>query len=148
MNEIFYTFLGIIILFFIFLIFKQFLPAKIKENFCVICASIISSWIILLILNYLEIFNNEVLIALLIGISVAGGFYFIDSKVNEKTKIFKLPLLLSLALIAYSLIDLEGTLKPIFLLGILWIVFGFIYLLSGKNLKSLAKKLVECCKRW
>jgi len=148
MENLIYVFFGIIILFFILLGIKQFMSKKFKERFCVICASISLTWIILLILFYLDIFNNKIILALLIGTSISGIYYLIESKVKEKLKIFRLPFILTLIFIGYILIEgIEGVLSVIILLAILWISFLIIYNYSSSN-NSLVKKLIECCKKW
>src|SRR3989344_8360103 len=139
MENLIYVFFGIIILFFILLGIKQFMSKKFKERFCVICASISLTWIILLILFYLDIFNNKIILALLIGTSISGIYYLIESKVKEKLKIFRLPFILTLIFIGYILIEgIEGVLSVIILLAILWISFLIIYNYSSSN-NSLVK---------
>ncbi|PIN95086.1 hypothetical protein COU53_01145 [Candidatus Pacearchaeota archaeon CG10_big_fil_rev_8_21_14_0_10_30_48] len=148
MENLIYVFFGIIILFFILLGIKQFMSKKFKERFCVICASISLTWFILLTLFYLNIFDNILILAVLIGSSISGVYYLVESKVSEKIKIFRLPFILTLIFIGYILIEgIEGVLSVIILLAILWISFLIIYNYSSSN-NSLVKKLIECCKKW
>ncbi len=149
MEALFNVLLGIIAVFFVFLIIKQLLPKKSREKMCVICLSVSLTWIFLLILYFFNVFNNIILIALLMGQSVVGFFYFIESKASQKFKIFRLPFLLTLTAIAYFLITKEINLKSLLLIIILWILFVFVYLYrNNPHIKGFVKKLIECCKRW
>lgn len=150
MEEIFNILLGIAILFFILLVFKQFLPERKKKKFCVICVSISLIWITLLLLYYLKIFDNLLIIAILIGTSITGIYYLIESKVQEKKKVFRLPFFLTLIFIGYNLVNgLYKEMNVWILLIALWIIFVFVYLSSSnRRIGLFVNKLIECCKKW
>lgn len=148
MEEIFKILIGITALFFILLVFKQFLNKK--NKFCVICASISLSWLVLLCLYYLNLFDNILIISILIGTSITGIYYLVESKVKEKIKIFRLPFLMTLIFIGYNLVN--GFYAKIdvwmFILSI-WVLFFIFYIYSNnKKIGSFANKLIECCKKW
>ncbi len=148
MNEILLV-LGMIVVFFIFfLIFKEFLPLKYKENVCVLCFSISATWIFLLIFNYLEYFQNKIIIALLMGQSILGVFYIVEKRIRNDLKLFLLPFLLTLSGIGY--ISLDGFLKEIllFLLG-LWVLFIFVYFFRKiKGVCFIVSRITACCRNW
>ncbi len=150
MIEIFNILIGITVLFFILLVFKQFLPKKKKDKFCVICASISLTWITLLVLYYIKLFDNLIILSILIGTSITGIYYLVESKVNKRMKVFRLPFILTLIFIGYNLIN--GFYKELnvwILLLILWLLFIFFYIYSGnKKINLFVNKLVECCKKW
>ena len=145
MAEINFVILGIISLFFIMLVIKIILSKKKPNNLCVICASISLTWIILLILYRFGLFDNILIISLLIGMSVTGIYYLVESKIGKtnKLKIFRLPFILTLIITAYYILTLEKILNSILIVVGLWILFTLIYL--GNNSKFV-KKLLECCK--
>lgn len=128
MDLLFLVVLGISFLFFIFLGIKELVSKNSKKEFCVVCASIFLTWVLLLILNSLNLFQNKIIIAILIGESTLGLFYLINKKFKAM-EIFKLPLILTLIVLGYTL--LEGftySNEVLIFLGILWLFF-WIYLL-------------------
>ncbi|PIN71235.1 hypothetical protein COT60_03050 [Candidatus Pacearchaeota archaeon CG09_land_8_20_14_0_10_30_9] len=149
MDLLFLVVLGISFLFFIFLGIKELVSKNSKKEFCVVCASIFLTWVLLLILNSLNLFQNKIIIAILIGESTLGLFYLINKKFKAM-EIFKLPLILTLIVLGYTL--LEGftySNEVLIFLGILWLFFGFIFFFR-KNItfRKFANKLVECCRNF
>ncbi len=148
--EIIWIFVFICALFFILLGAKELFSKKIKEKFCVICASISFTWLILLVLLYYGLFEDKTIVALLIGQSILGIFYIWEKKAKEKIKVFRLPLLLTLILIGYSFIEgFSYNFSVLIFLAVLWIFFSFIFIYRSKGkIGKLFKKILECCKRW
>lgn len=159
--NLFGIFLWIVLLFFILLFVKQFLPdeirgSKIKKNFCVICITISLTWIILLIMYLLGNFDNNVIIGLLMGSSILGVYYLVEHKVKEKYSLFRLPFLLTLFFIGYVLLspntvsfEITNFARVIVLLLVLWILF-ILLLVYHKNkfINNVVNKILECCKKW
>jgi len=138
----------IIVLFFTFLAVKSLVEnrSKFKNNFCVICASISLTWIILLILYLTNLFDSLLLISLMMGMSLTGIYYFLERKIgrkNEKLKIFRLPFILTLIVFAYYVLTFENIISSVFVVAGLWILFVLIYIYNNSKL---IKKLLECCK--
>ncbi|MBC8500767.1 MAG: hypothetical protein H8D38_03310 [DPANN group archaeon] len=150
MTNIFFILISITVLFFVLLFLKELLSRRLKEKFCVICAAVSLTWITLLILYWMDIFNNQIILALLIGESTVGIFYLVDARVKDKLKMFRLPFLLTLIVIGYSLIVVpEDIVKTVIFLLVLWLIFSIIYLYSNnRKINYFVKKLLECCKRW
>lgn len=149
MEALLLVFLTISGLFFLFLILKSWLKGKIKEQFCVICASVFVTWFSLLALLWWGVFEDSLIIALLIGESTVGIYYLVESKVKEELKIFRLPFLLSLIFVGYSLITLSLAFSALFWVLGIWMLFTVIYLYrNNERIQTITKKLVECCKRW
>ncbi len=145
MEFLFYTIAGIIALFFILLILKNMFNWK---KFCTLCVSVSLTWIIFLVLYFLKIFQDKIIIAILMGHTSLGLFYLWEKKVREKFKIFRLPLLLSFIFIIYSVLENFEFNSLLLILG-LWVVFFLIYLFrSNKRFNKFTKKLIECCKKW
>lgn len=148
-NSLFFALSMITVLFFLLLLIKSILGKKLKENFCVLCLSVSLSWIFLLILYFFDLFNNILIIALLMGLTILGIYYRIENKIKNELKLFRLPFLLSLIFIAYSLLSKTIEIKNILLLSILWIFFLFVYSYrKNKKINFLMNKILECCKKW
>ena len=127
---------GITALFFILLFIKSFT----KKKFCVICVSVGLTWITLLILYFLNIFTDKLIIGILMGGTSVGLFYML----YEKIGIFKLPFLLTLISMIYFILG-GFVISTLYLIAGLWLLFILIYLFK---FNKLAKKLIECCKKW
>src|SRR3989344_8339597 len=145
--NLFNVLLLITILFFILLLIKSVFK---KNKICVICASVFISWVFFLILYWKGKFLDKTIIAILIGESTLGVFYLIESKTKEEFKVFLLPALLTLILIGYGLIEgFNYSSRDLYLLVIIWILFFIIYSFKYKGkLGKLARKIIECCKKW
>lgn len=142
--------IAITILFFIVLILKEIILKPLNKNVCVLCASVVLTWVGLLILLYLGKFENKVLLALLIGESILGVFYTLESKVANRYKLFRLPFLLTLIVGGYYLLmDIPNLIKVVIYLLSLWAFFIIVYSYrTNEATKGFFNKLVECCKRW
>ena len=149
MNLLFLVVLGISILFFIFLGIKELISKNSKKEFCVICLSVFLTWVLLLILNLLDLFQNKLLIAILIGESTLGFFYLINQKFSSM-KFFKLPLILTLIVFGYTLLEgINYEIGVLIFLGVLWVLFYLVFLFrKKKEFRGFANKLVECCRNF
>ena len=137
--NLFLILIGITVLFFLFLILRNF-----SKKICAVCLSVSLTWTILLILYFTGYFTDKILIAILMGGTSVGLFYMF----NERLSVFKLPFILSLISLIYFILE-KIELNVIYLLALLWIFFGFVYLFkSNKKFKFFANKLIECCKNW
>lgn len=133
--------------FFILLGLKELFKQIIKREFCVICVAVFFTWIILLALYKSGLFNDIIIISLLVGETVLGIFYLLESKVNDNLKIFRLPALLTLISASYFLLAKNNILNSFIFLSILWIVFIFLYFYrNNSKIKSIIERLIECCK--
>ena len=150
MSSILWIFVSIGALFFLILLIREMFERKTKEKICAICFAVGLTWLSLLILNYLNYFDNPTIIALLIGMTLLGVYYTIEKKVRKELTLFRLPFLLTLIIAGYSLIEgFNYGFGVLVLLATLWIIFIFIYLYGSENKSgSLVKKLVECCRKW
>ncbi|MEX1014052.1 MAG: hypothetical protein WDZ80_02745 [Candidatus Paceibacterota bacterium] len=116
---------------------------------CALCASVFSSWIILLVFYYLNYEVSPVLIGILIGGSVVGGMYLLEEKLPNKYSLFKLPYFLTLLSFSYFLLDKKINYDVSLILGILWLIFIAIFLSkNNQKVSVLSKKIIECCKNW
>lgn len=132
---------GITGLFFILLVIKSIFKIN---KFCAICLSVSLSWVALLTLYFLDIFTDRIIIAILMGHTSLGIYYLWEKKVKEKIKIFRLPLLLTFIFIIYSVLN-GFIINALYIILALWLLFSLVYLFK---FNKLAKKLIECCKKW
>ena len=148
MTSIFNILIIIIVLFFMLLIIKEFIY-KSKEKFCVICLSVTLTWLSLLFLYWFNLFQDKIILALLMGQTILGVFYLVEKKVNKEIKIFRLPFILTLITIGYLSLTLPNDItKTIILLFTIWLIFLILYFYrSNQNLKLFVKKIIECCRR-
>lgn len=148
MKEITLILSSISILFFILLGIKEILKKKTKK-FCAICGAVSITWVTLLILYFIGLFNNKIIIALLIGGSVVGVFYSWEHRTKREKLVFRLPLILSLFLLAYFVLIKEIILESLIFLVFIWDLFLIIYSYrKSKKFNLFIKKIIECCKRW
>lgn len=116
---------------------------------CAICLAVSVTWIGLLIARWAGWFENDVLIALLMGESVVGGYYLFDRSVQEKWLIFRLPVLLSLSYLAYAGVSLQWHVPVLGLVLAIWLIHWFLYAYRNTvGMKKRIDKLIACCSRW
>ena len=140
--DMFYIFLAISLLFLAGVLARYF----IKLRFCVLCASIAITWLILLVLFKIGRFHDQVLLSLLMGQSIAGIFYLVQRRVPKALLVFTLPFFLSLTAVFYILITADFILPVFVLLTFLWILTWLIF--TSRNdpgRRSLTKAIMECC---
>lgn len=141
MEPIILVLIGITLLFFIILAVKSILKA---QKPCAICVSVSLTWIALLILYFLENFSDKNIIAILMGQTSLGIYYMLEKKVKKNKLVFRLPLLLTFIFIIYSILE-SFIFNGILFLLVLWAIFFMIYLFKNNKI---AKKIIECCKKW
>ena len=140
-----WIFTGITLLFFVILSLKNILNLK---KACAICLSVTLTWIVLLTLYFLEVFNDKIIIAILMGHTSLGIYYVLEKRVKKRLLLFRLPLLLTFIFIIYSILESFSFNSLIFLM-VLWLIFSLIYLFrSNSGFSKFANKLIECCKKW
>ena len=142
---LFWPLLAIVLLFFILLGVKSRLPWKI----CAICLAISLTWLALLFAYYTDRFDNILLLALLMGQSIAGIYYLWERRAPKDWLIFRLPLLLSLLYLFYVIIDLTLYWQPLVLLAVLWFSSYMLFLQRTKpSFKRTFDKIIACCSNW
>jgi len=146
MNELFFILLGIFSLFILLLAGKTLFKVKL----CVICVSVSLTWLTLLILYKLLLFENPVILALLMGMSITGIYYLLERKTPGKFHIFRLPLILSLIFIFYLIIKPDTNyLYSSILIIFVWLIFTVLFLFrETKAIHKIAKKIIACCSDW
>lgn len=137
---------SVVFLFFVLIFVKEFLPEKVKNDFCALCGAVSLTWFVFLILYFAGLFHDKIILALLIGGSVVGFLYFVGKKVSDSLKLFRLPLFLTLVIVAYSIIQLPADWKNILLfIGGLWTIFTVMFLYKNNKI---VQKIIACCRDW
>ena len=145
-SPVFWTIAGIIGLFYI----GSFVKIFIKLNrACMICLAVSLSWIILLALRYFDIFSDQLILGILLGESVVGGYYLWERRVKEEWLIFRLPVLLSLTFAAYIALSQRVDTAVLALLAGVWLLHSFLYFYRRHpGIKTAFDRIVTCCSRW
>lgn len=145
MNENIYPFLTISGFFLFFLLVRKIS----KFNFCLFCASVFLTWLIFLILFYLDKFNNLILISILMGGSIVGIIYLLEEKLKEKFLFFKLPFYLTLVFIALIFLKFNFYFEIFNFILIIWLIFLLLFLFkNNKKIKEIFQVIINCCKNW
>ncbi|MDP2641250.1 MAG: hypothetical protein Q8P39_01765 [Candidatus Yanofskybacteria bacterium] len=133
-------------LFALFLALKSFA----KKDFCVLCASVVGTWVCFLVLYRLGLFSDPVLIALFMGQSILGVYFMAEKTVPRRLLAFRFPFLLSITFVAYLLIaGMRESLYPLLLFGGLWLAFGALFAFrANKKAGEVFRRLLVCCKNW
>lgn len=133
-------------------LFGLLLAAKqIAKNlkYCAICLAVSLTWLSLLVLFWSDVFDDQVLVAVLMGQSSLGLYYLFEKHVPKELLVFRLPLLITLALVAYSLLTLSLALDAVIIAVGLWLVIGVLYgMRANPEIKNKVKALIECCSGW
>ncbi len=144
-----YTLYGITALFFLILLARVFMPDKKSKKICSICAATTITWVFLLILFYLKKFNDIIIVAMLIGMTLLGIFYTFEKKARKELTFFRLPLFLTLVVFGYFILTFDKIINEIILIIIVWLVFVLIYYYKETpKFNSFVNKVIECCKKW
>lgn len=135
---------------FLFFIFFIFIKKVINKKLCAICFAVSSTWIVFLILFFLDKYGDMLSLAILMGGSAVGFFYYISSIIEKKYYVFKFPFLVTLFWVIYFVLSPKKVLDFEFIiLLLLWLLFGLVFLFStGKKINNIARYVIECCKNW
>lgn len=126
------------------------IKAATRWRFCVLCGSIGGTWLVLLVLYHAGRFDAPLLLALLMGQTITGIYYLLETRVREAWLVFRLPFVLTLIPVFYALLTLEAP-PGIAAIGlaVLWLAAIAIYACrNAGGVAALAHQLIECCKNW
>jgi hypothetical protein len=142
--------LAITVLFLVFIVLKRFIEKLLGMEFCGICAAVFCTWFTLLMLYWNGVFDDKVILAMLIGESTLGIFYLAEKKASEGFKLFRLPFLLTLIFIGYSVINASGDVfDVVIMLMVLWTIFVLLYIYKNNpKVGFFANKVIKCCMDW
>lgn len=140
---------SIVALFFILLALKQVIPSRYADNTCALCLGVSMTWIGLLIASWTGSFQETALLSLLMGSTVLGLFYTIEDRIDGPLELFRLPIYLTLFLIAYTAITTTFHATASGAVVLAWTGFGILYLYrEDERVKDHVDKIIACCKDW
>lgn len=120
------------------------------KNLCALCFAFAGTWVMLLLADlFFGLSIDPLILGIYMGGSAVGFMYYLSSRVPQRFSVLKLPFLVSLVFIIHSFLK-SGLNKPTILtVALLWAVFLSIFAFRNFTfLKSLARKIAECCRDW
>lgn len=131
-------------------LFLVLLKSKLSWKFCAVCVAISSIWLALLIMRFAGKTVDPLLIAVLMGESVVGFYYFLEKRVPTAWQIFRWPYLITATIAVYVIIGTrDGIVSVVSWLGLIWVVFGLVYAIRSQPVfKKIAERLIACCRDW
>lgn len=113
---------------------------------CVLCATILLGWLALFILYRMGRFQDAILLALLMGQSITGIYYYTEKRVTSTLRIFTLPFFLSLTALFYFAITLSLAITVWWVLLGLWIAAYVIFTWrNDPGKQAVAGAVMRCC---
>ena len=144
-TDITWVVLTISLLFYVGLLIKPLL----KMKFCTICLAVSLTWLSLFALRQLGLFDNDLILAILLGQSVVGGYYLWERRAEAGALVFRLPVILALTFGAWTLLLLELDLSLLGVVIVVWIVHGLLYnYRTREGVKTYVDKIIACCSKW
>lgn len=120
-----------------------------SRSFCVLCLSVSGTWLTLLTLYLTGLFEDPLIIALLIGQSITGIYYLLEKQLEEKYHVFKLPYILTATAAAYLILRPVFIMEAFAMIAVTWLFFAFLFLYrENSRVRTLFQEAVECCKDW
>ena len=139
------TILFITVLFMITMSVKSLSRIKV----CALCSAVSITWIVLLILFYTGFEIEPIIIALLVGGTVAGLTNKLAQKLPEKFTVFKLPFYLVSLFVAYLLVEQIFIWNAFWVVLTIWAISLFVYTFrNSRALSDSFEKIINCCKNW
>ncbi len=112
---------------------------------CALCIAVCLTWIGGLALVWSGFSVSPILLGILMGQTSLGILHTLETRVQKKYKVFRLPFLLTMIWGVYSI--LEGPeWSTLLLIGTLWIVFSVTLHLPA--LRKATRVLIQCCRDW
>jgi hypothetical protein len=106
MDMIWYVLASIAGFFFVWLAIKPFIDKKLNMKMCAVCAAVVSTWIGLLAANLLGFVQSQLLLAILLGQSIAGVTYLMEK--HEQLKGFKILAIIAGTAVVYYILKWIG----------------------------------------
>lgn len=116
---------------------------KIFTKICAICFAVSGTWLAGLAVEF-----DPIILALLMGGTAVGLMYYIAGALPEIFEFFKLPFLLSVFVVFYSILSMSVDISVVLVMVGTWLLFVALFLLRNGRTKNWFKTVVECCKNW
>ncbi len=140
-----YATIMVIAVFVVVLVLKSLL----KKDICVLCASVSVVWVVLLAGLTAGLWQDRVSVAVLMGASLTGGYYYLESKLKKEWMIFRFPVFVTGLSLVFTVIDGRVNVYLWIITGILWLAVYTLYAFRNKSgFRRIVKNIIECCRRW
>ncbi len=108
-NVIYYILLAMTGIYFTFLALGGVINKTFKFKICAICATVVSTWSVLLVMKLIGYTVNQVVLAILMGQSMVGIMYFLEKRArstdNDKLRLLKPFVIIFGTLVVYWIIS-------------------------------------------
>jgi FtsH-binding integral membrane protein len=117
---------------------------------CALCFAVSVSWLIGLADYFSKriIFDDPIILAILMGGSVVGLMYYLSSISPNKFSFFKFPYFITALFLINFVFSREATAPTVLLIVGIWLAFFLIFIFRDKNTKNWFQKILECCRNW
>ncbi len=147
MSVITVVLLVITLLFVTLLIVKKIAPEIVK--ICAICVAVSLTWVSLLALSIFGYIDDMLIIGILMGQSSLGIYYLLEKKSPKDLLVFRLPVLLTLTLLVFTVVSASWYLDAWLLVLVIWLGVGLLYVYRNSEwAKGKVKSMIECCSDW
>ena len=99
--------ISILVLYLFFALTKDLIKRNFRISICAVCIAVSLTWLILLILYFAKLFDDKIIIAILMGQSIVGIMYAFDErfKKNKSIAALKIFIILFGTLFVYYLLQ-------------------------------------------
>lgn len=123
---------------------------------CALCGAVSGTWITLLALYHGGYYANETVIALLIGQSIVGGYYWLYRRAPGRFAVFTLPFILTATVLGYTVLVPTQVLSDWWTVGVLtgllascWLIAGLLYAYRHHSrFETVFDEVIDCCRNW
>ncbi len=88
--------ISILVLYVLFALTKDFIKRNLRISICAVCIAVSLTWIVLLILYFAKMFDDKLIIAILMGQSIVGLMYAFDERFKKNKSIVALKIFIIL----------------------------------------------------
>ena len=111
---------------------------------CQVCVAVAVSWMVLGAFSLAGEFRDPVLLALLVGQSIVGVYYALEKRARKSLLIFRLPFLLTVTVLVYSLVRPVETVGFL-VLGLIWTTFLILAIVRSQVGTRVIHRFTDCC---
>jgi len=134
-------------LFVALLLIKKVASTAVK--ICAICLAVTLSWLLLLTMLRLGYIDDMLVVGILMGQSSLGVYYLLEKKAPRELLLFRLPVLLTLTLLVFTVVSAAWQADAWLVVGGVWLIVGLLYFYRNSQwAKGKVKSMIECCSNW
>lgn len=88
--------ISILVLYVLFALTKDFIKKKFRITICAVCIAVSLTWLVLLVLYFAKMFDDKLIISILMGQSIVGLMYSFDERFKSNNSIAALKIFIIL----------------------------------------------------